>query len=315
MCYNYSVFRRCALQKIFKKFNILLVVALCILQCNISYSENATSSTQDYVHSVNPYYSYWKNEFIIYIDNYLGNINDVSKKDLMGDKGSSNIYIFTKLTDGKYDYDTLLKDIKNSDVENNLHDKNPILVHLPKNAYNNESHALLKDDNEKGKLITGGPYSKYEKYPNGFYYKDKKIDSAELNKILATYKIEADKISDQLKQIKSYSIKDLYGNVFVAYLTNGATSVAGTEDAKIYLLNVDKKLNPYDLTISDLTSDDVITGKSTKGYLPDDWQVETIYIYNQGHKLIEKLSYDTFRQYLWAKQEKSVIEWMKSLYN
>lgn len=303
------------MQKIFKKFNILLVVALCILQCNISYSENATSSTQDYVHSVNPYYSYWKNEFIIYIDNYLGNINDVSKKDLMGDKGSSNVYIFTKLTDGKYDYDTLLKDIKNSDVENNLHDKNPILVHLPKNAYNNESHALLKDDNEKGKLITGGPYSKYEKYPNGFYYKDKKIDSAELNKILATYKIEADKISDQLKQIKSYSIKDLYGNVFVAYLTNGATSVAGTEDAKIYLLNVDKKLNPYDLTISDLTSDDVITGKSTKGYLPDDWQVETIYIYNQGHKLIEKLSYDTFRQYLWAKQEKSVIEWMKSLYN
>ena len=297
------------MQKILKKINILVVIGLCLLQCNVLYADNNNNSIQNYIHSVNPYYRYWKNEFITYVDNYQGNINDVSRKDLMGDKGSSNIFIFTKLTNAKYDYDILLKDIKNSSVQTNLHDKKPILVHLPKNAHNNESHAMLKSDDEKGKLVTGGPYS------NGFYYKDKKLDSAELNKLLAAYKVEADKISDQLKQIKSYSIKDLYNNVFVAYLTNGATSVAGTEDAKIYLLNVDKKLNPYDLTISDLTSKDVITGKSTKGYLPDDWQVETIYIYNQDNKLIEKITYDTFRQYLWAKQDKSVLEWMKSLYN
>lgn len=273
-----------------------------------------SNSTNNTSYNINPYYNYWKNKFIIYVDNYLDDKNDVSKKDLQGDRGTSNIFIFTKLTNGSYDYDTLIKDIKNADVATNLHDRKPILVHLPKSARNNESHALFKSDDEKGKLVSGGPYSKYEKYSNGFYYNDKKLDKTELNKLLSTYKAEADKISDKLNQIKSFSLKDLYDNVFVAYLTNGATNVAGTPDSKIYLLNVDKKFNPYNLSVMDLASTDVITGSSTKDYLPD-WQVETIYIYGVGNRLIDKVNFQDFKQTLWDKQEANILEWIKSLNN
>lgn len=297
-----------------RKLNTLIIAILIVSlsQSFISHSENA--DTTNYIYNVNPYYKYWKNNFICYIDNYKGNINDVSINDLKGDKGTSNIYFFSKLTDGTYDYDILLKDIENLDVTTNLHDKKPILVHLPKSATNNESHAQLKSDDEKGKLVKGGPYAKYEKYPNGFYYKDKLLNSNDLNKLLLEYKIEAEKISNKLKLIGSYSIKDMYKNVHVAYMTNGASSCAGTPDAKIYLLNVDKKLSPYYLSVSDMITNDVIVGESTKGYLPD-WQVETIYIYGKNNELIEQVSFETFNQYLWAKQDKSVIEWMKSLNN
>lgn len=278
--------------------------------CLTTRSEN----NKNISYNINPYYNYWKNSFIIYVDNYSGDIKNVSKKDLQGNKGSSNIYIFSKLVDGNYDYDVLMKDIKNSDITSNLHDRKPILVHLPKSASNNESHALLKSDDEKGKLVTGGPYSKYEKYSNGFYYKDKKLDKNELNKILSTYKTEANKISDNLKQIKGFSIKDIYSNVFVAYMTNGATNVAGTPDAKIYLLNVDKKISPYNLSVMDLTSKDVITGSSTKDILTN-WQVETIYIYGPDNKVIEMMTFNEFKQVLWDKQEAAVLNWIKSLNN
>ncbi len=293
-----------------KNICISLVILMSFSLIFTSHSENNTNIS----YNINPYYNYWKNKFIVYVDNYLGDINDVSIKDLQGNKGSSNIYIFSKLTDGNYDYDSLMKDIKNSDVTTNLHDKKPILVHLPKNAKNNESHALLKNDDEKGKLVTGGPYSKYEKYSNGFYYKDEKLDKNKLNELLTTYKKEAKKISENLNKIKSFSIKDIYSNVFVAYMTNGATNVSGTPDAKIYLLDVDKKINPYNLVIKDLNSKDVITGSSTKDYLPD-WQAETLYIYGVGNRLIDKVTFYEFKQALWNKQEASTLDWIKSLNN
>lgn len=304
------------MQKIFKKLNVLIatILMISISQSFISHSENVENSNQNYVYNVNPYYKHWRNSFIIYVDNYKGNINDVSVNDLKGNKGTSNVYIFSKLTNGSYDHDTLLNDINNTDVTTNLHDKKPILVHLPKSANNNESHAQLKNDDEKGKLVSGGPYSKYEKYANGFYYKDKLLKNNELNKLLLEYKVEADKIANQLKLIESYSIKDIYKNVHVAYMTNGASTAAGTPDAKIYLLNVDKKLSPYNLSVSDMITSDAIVGESTKNYLPD-WQVETLYIYNRNNELIDQITFETFNQYLWAKQDKSVIEWMKSLNN
>ena len=299
--------------KLTKKFKILhlLIALICIFNCFNTYSENKAERSL-IIYNVNPYYKYWKNNFIVYVDNYLGDINNVSINDLKGDKGTSYVYIFSKLTDGNYNYDTLLSDIKNTDIVTNLHDKKPILVHLPKSANNNESHALLKNDDEKGKLVTGGPYSKYQKYSNGFYYKDKRLDNRELNKLLSEYKVEADKISKKLNQISSFSIKDLYSNVHAAYMTNGSTSAAGTLDAKIYLLNVDKKFNPYTLSISDIITNDIISGVSTKDFLPD-WQIETLYIYNGKNELIEKLSFEDFRQFLWYKQDKSVLEWMVSL--
>ena len=224
------------MQRIITKLNtfIIAILIISLSQSFISRSENIDAT--NYVYNVNPYYKYWKNNFIYYIDNYKGNINDVSINDLKGNKGTSNIYFFTKLTDGAYDYDILLKDIENLDVSTNLHDKKPILVHLPKSASNNESHAQLKSDDEKGKLVSGGPYSKYEKYANGFYYKDKLLNSSDLNKLLLEYKNEANKISNQLKLIQDFSIKDLYKNVHVAYMTNGASTAAGTTDSKIYLL-------------------------------------------------------------------------------
>lgn len=304
------------MQKKIRKLNILTIAILLISlsQSVISHSENIGNLNQSYIYNVNPYYKYWKNNFIIYIDNYKGNVKDVSVNDLKGDKGTSNIYIFSKLTDGEYDYDTLLNDIKNQDINTNLHDKKPILVHLPKSASNNESHAQLKNDDEKGKLVSGGPYSKYEKYANGFYYKDKLLNKNDLDKLLKEYKIEADKIASQLKLIESFSIKDIYKNVHVAYMTNGASTAAGTPDSKIYLLNVDKKLSPYNLSISDMITNDVIVGESTKDYLPD-WQIETLYIYGKGNQLIEKISFETLNQFLWQKQDKSVFEWMKSLNN
>ena len=300
------------MRKLFNKKNIcmLLVMLMSFSFCFTTRSENNTNIS----YNINPYYRYWNNNFIIYVDNYSGDIKNVSIKDLQGDKGSSNIFIFSKLSDGKYDYDTLIEDMKNTDVSTNLHDKKPILVHLPKSASNNESHALLKSDDEKGKLVTGGPYSKYEKYANGFYYKDKKVDKKELNEILSKYKSEADKISDNLKHIKGFSIKDIFPNVFVAYMTNGATNVAGTPDAKIYLLNLDKKISPYNLSVMDLASKDVITGSSTKDYLPD-WQSETIYVYGVGNRLIDKVTFYDFKQSLWNKQEAAVLEWIKSLNN
>lgn len=304
------------MQKKIRKLNILTIAILLISlsQSVISHSENIGNLNPGYIYNVNPYYKYWKNNFIIYIDNYKGNVKDVSANDLKGDKGTSNIYIFSKLTDGEYDYDTLLNDIKNQDINTNLHDKKPILVHLPKSASNNESHAQLKNDDEKGKLVSGGPYSKYEKYANGFYYKDKLLNKNDLDKLLKEYKIEADKIASQLKLIESFSIKDIYKNVHVAYMTNGASTAAGTPDSKIYLLNVDKKLSPYNLSISDMITNDVIVGESTKDYLPD-WQIETLYIYGKGNQLIEKISFETLNQFLWQKQDKSVFEWMKSLNN
>ena len=278
------------------------------------HSETKQNDNSVIVYNINPYYNYWHNNFIIYVDNYSGDINDVSKNDLRGDKGTSSIYIFTKLTNGNYNYDILLNDINNSDVANNLHDKMPILVHLPKSAKNNESHALLKSDDEKGKLLNGGPYSKYAKYANGFYYKDKLLKRDELNKLLEEYKIEADKIDDEISQIKKVSIKDLYSNVNAAYMTNGATNAAGTSDAKIFLLNVDKAFSPYNLSIKDLITNDVIVGSSTKDFLPE-WQVETLYIYNKDNKLIDMITFDTFVQYIWAKQDESIIKWAKSLNN
>lgn len=304
------------MQKTIKKFitTIVMILMTSISLSSISHAENVENLNNNYIYNVNPYYKYWKNNFIIYVDNYKGDSKNVSINDLKGNKGSSNIYIFSKLTDGVYDYDVLLKDIENSDVATNLHDKKPILVHLPKSASNNESHAQLKSNDEKGKLVTGGPYSKYEKYPNGFYYKDKLLNSNDLNKLLLEYKIEADKIANKLKQIESYSIKDVYKNVHVAYMTNGASTAAGTPDSKIYLLNVDKKLSPYNLSVSNMTTSDVIVGESTKNYLPD-WQVETIYIYGKNNELMDQITFETFNQYLWSKQDKSVIEWMKSLNN
>lgn len=300
------------LKNLFKKKTICI---LLVMLMSLSFSFTSHSETNANIsYNINPYYNYWKNNFIIYVDNYLGDINNVSQKDLQGSKGSSNVFIFTKLTNGSYNYDTLMEDIKNTDINTNLHDKKPILVHLPKGASNNESHALLKSDDEKGKLVSGGPYSKYEKYSNGFYYKDKKLDKTELNKLLSEYKIESDKISDNLKQINSFCIKDIYPNVFVAYMTNGATNVAGTPDAKIYLLNVDKKISPYNLSILDLVSKDVISGSSTKDYLPD-WQSETIYVYGVGNRLIDKVTFYDFKQSLWNKQEAAVLEWIKSLNN
>lgn len=304
------------MQKTIKKFitTIVMILMTSISLSSISHAENVENLNNNYIYNVNPYYKYWKNNFIIYVDNYKGDSKNVSINDLKGNNGSSNIYIFSKLTDDVYDYDVLLKDIENSDVATNLHDKKPILVHLPKSASNYESHAQLKSNDEKGKLVTGGPYSKYEKYPNGFYYKDKLLNSNDLNKLLLEYKIEADKIANKLKQIESYSIKDIYKNVHVAYMTNGASTAAGTPNSKIYLLNVDKKLSPYNLSVSNMTTSDVIVGESTKNYLPD-WQVETIYIYSKNNELIDQITFETFNQYLWSKQDKSVIEWMKSLNN
>lgn len=304
------------MQKTIKKFitTIVMILMTSISQSSISHAENVENLNNNYIYNVNPYYKYWKNNFIIYVDNYKGDSKNVSINDLKGNNGSSNIYIFSKLTDDVYDYDILLKDIENSDVATNLHDKKPILVHLPKSASNYESHAQLKSNDEKGKLVTGGPYSKYEKYPNGFYYKDKLLNSNDLNKLLLEYKIEADKIANKLKQIESYSIKDIYKNVHVAYMTNGASTAAGTPNSKIYLLNVDKKLSPYNLSVSNMTTSDVIVGESTKDYLPD-WQVETIYIYSKNNELMDQITFETFNQYLWSKQDKSVIEWMKSLNN
>ena len=60
---------------------------------------------------------------------------------------------------------------------------------------------------------------------------------------------------------------------------------------------------------------DVIKGKDTKSYLPNDWQSETIYIYGKNNTLIEKMTFEDFKQLLWSKQDKTTIEWMKSLYN
>ena len=291
--------------------NILL--SLIFLMSFASFATNV--STSNYIQNVNPYYNYWKKNFIIYVDNYKGDRNSVSKKDLEGDKGTSSVYIFNKLENGDYNYDLLLKDIKNADVNTNLHDKKPILVLLPKNAANHESHLLLKNDTEKGKLFSGGPYSKYESYENGFYYKDKKIDATELNKILKEYKTNSEKIKEKLNKIVSFAIKDLYNNVHVAYMTNGATNVSGTDDSKIYLLNVEKKFSPYNLKVKDILTKDVIKGKDTKNYLPNDWQSETIYIYGKNNTLIEKMTFEDFKQLLWSKQDKTTIEWMKSLYN
>lgn len=293
---------------------IHIFVFLITLLVFPSFSEEAISTLGNIINIKNPYYTFWKNDFIIYVDNYLGDINNVSKKDLSGDKGSSNLFIFSKLTDEDYTIDTLLNDMNNSDVSTNLHDKKPILVHLPKSAKNNESHALLKSDEEKGKLLSGGPYSKYAKYANGFYYKNKLLSNEELNKLLLEYKNEAKKITNRLNQIESFSIKDLYKNVHVTYLTNGATSVAGTPDAKIYLLDVDKKINPYNLSIRNVITDNKITGEATKDFLPD-WQIETLYIYNSENKLIDKITFETFRNYLWLKQDKSIIEWLTNLNN
>ncbi len=290
---------------------ILMIFGLLFNIKGISYAENNNSNEKTYVKNVNPYYNYWKNEFIVFIDNYTGDINNVSEKDLLSGNGTSRIYIFSKLKNDNYTYDDLIYDMQNFNINTNLHDLHPILVHLPKSAASNESHIKFENANEKGKLVEGGPYSKYAKYPSGFYYKGKKCEKDEINKILSDYKKEAQKISDMLNQIKKISIKDLYPNANVAYFTNGATTTAGTPDAKIYLLDLDEKHSPYKLSAVDLFSKDVISGEATKGVLPT-WSPETMYIYNSNQQLIEELTFETFQQYLWSKQDQGIIDWLNS---
>ncbi len=301
------------MNKVYKKVSVALAISLVIgaFFSTCSFAEEAKKDAV-YVKNVNPYYNYWKNEFIIFVDNYTGDKNNVSRNDLYSGKGTSRVYIFSKLKDGDYTYDDLINDMQNFDVTKNLHDLQPILVLLPKKAYNNESHEKLKNDDEKGKLVTGGPYSKYEKYKTGFYYKDVLQDKESINKILSDYKKVTKEIKDKLSLIKEYSIKDLYPNAHVAYLTTGATSVAGTPESKIYLVNLDKKFSPFNLSATDLYSKDVISGEHTKGILPE-WFPETVYILNNNNQVIDQMGYETFQQYLWAKQDNTVIEWLNSL--
>lgn len=298
------------MRKIIKKMLVfaLTVATIATTSTFLSLAEN---TEKKYIHTYNPYYKSWKNNFIIYVDNYSGDPNNVSANDLNSGKGTSRIYTFSKLKDKKYTYDDLLKDIIDSDHTKNLHDSKPILILLPKTAKNFESHAKLADSKEKGKLFTGGPYSKYSEYENGFYYKDEKLTKQELNKLLEDYKKKAEDITKKLNTIKSFSISDLFKNAKLALATNGATSVAGTKDAKIFFMDINKKFSPYNLTFKDFSkyNTHVSVGADTSK-IPIQWNTETIYIYDADYKnLIAAISFSDFVQLLWQSQDTSFLNW------
>lgn len=293
-----------------KKLILILSIAFCMILNQFSYAEENVMNNVA-IMNIDPYYSYWNGNFIVYVDNYSGDKNNVSKKDLNTSNGTSCIYLFTKLKDKPYSYDDLVNDLKNNNNSSNLHDVYPILVHLPKSAKSFESHAKFASDSEVGKLMTGGPYSKYEAMENGFYYKDKKLNKTEINELLSKFSTEAKKIKNRINQLKTYSILELYPDANVAMLTNGASTVAGTPDAKIYFLNIETKFSPYQLSASNMKTTNILKGEKTIGVL-DEWQPETLYIYHDNN-LLSKITFEAFQQLLWSKQDPSAIKWFSSL--
>ena len=291
---------------------IAFTILLSVVVNSFVYAENTDIDSSNYITNVDPFFSYWKNQFIIYVDNYSGNVDDVSIKDLNAGNGTSRVLVFSKLSESSYTYDDLLNDIKNTDTGTNLHDAFPILVHLPKSANSFESHAKLSSEDEKGKLMSGGPYSKYKDLTNGFYYKNKKQNKEEINKVLSDFHTYAKQISSHLNEIKSFSIKDLYPDANVALLTNGAANMAGTSTSKLYFLSLEKKYSPYRLSATDLQTGNILKGEATNNIL-DEWLPETLYIYDAYDKLIKKYPFETFQQILWSKQDLDVINWFKSL--
>lgn len=293
-----------------KKLMLSFVFAFCMLLNQFYYAEKVHASNT-IIMNIDPYYSYWNGNFITYVDNYSGDKNNVSKKDLSAGNGTSCIYVFSKLKDKTYNYDDLINDIKNNNNSTNLHDVYPILVHLPKSAKSFESHAKLASDSEVGKLMSGGPYAKYETMENGFYYKDKKQSKAEINELLSKFTNGAKQIKKKISQLKSFSVLDLFPDANVAMLTNGASTVAGTPDSKIYFLSLETKFSPYQLSATKMKTTNILKGEKTVDVLSE-WQPETLYIYHDD-KLISKLTFEDFQQLLWSKQDTTVISWFSSL--